>query len=75
MTTIYIPVTWHVWRTNPIDYVGKKLITRDGRRVELRRGVSEFQVIIDGVHIETSSDVPHVAALLEREEVGLEYIP
>mgnify|MGYP000991593164 CR=1 FL=1 len=72
MTTIYIPITWHVWKSNPIDYVGKRLITRDGKRVELRRGVIEFEVYVDGERKLITKDVPTTCAILEQYEVGLE---
>lgn len=69
---MYIQLTWHPWRANPLDYVGKRLVTRDGKCVELTRTVLDFVVTIDGKEISRTMDNGTTCYVLDMAEVGLE---
>lgn len=67
-----IPITWHPWKSNPLDYIGAKLITKDGKRVTLTRGLRDFVVTVDGVEILRTDANATTCAILDRYDVGLE---
>lgn len=72
MTTQYVPMVWHPWRNNPLDYIGAKLVTDDGRRVELTRSVRDFIVTVDGVEVLRTMNNDTTCSILAVYEVGLE---
>ena len=69
--------TWHEtnwsippWGTNPLDWVDRDLLTRDGRTLVIRQPPLRF-VIWEGDKIVYQTDaLSNVAAWLNRYEIG-----
>lgn len=70
--TTYVPVVWSAWRSNPLDFIGAKLITEDGRRVQLTRDMRDFVVVVDGVEVLRTMNNATVCSILNVHDVGVE---
>lgn len=69
----FVPIIWHPWRNNPIDFVGKLLQAADGTpyRIE-RRGIPDnFVILAANAEVLRTDDNFQVCYFLNAREIGL----